>query len=63
MAVISFIGAPIAAYYSAKVSDAKEKAGLSDRITALETAIPYIIDKVDETNEDVKDIKRALNIK
>ena len=53
MAAVSFIAAPIVAYFSAQAATKTDIANVSERTARLETSIPAI-------QQDIRDIKTAL---
>lgn len=63
MSIATFVAAPIVGYFTAQASIDDKIQEVENRTAILETRIPYIEQKVTETNEDVKDLKRALNVK
>ena len=53
MAIISFIAAPIVAYFSAQAATKTEIADVSERTARLETSVPLM-------QQDLRDIKVSL---
>ena len=60
---IMFVATPIVAFYSSLGASDEKISGISERTAKLETIVPTIKEDTDEIKDDLKDIKKALNIK
>ncbi len=60
---IMFVATPIIAFYSSQAAAEEKLAEVSERTARLETVVPTIKEDTDEIKDDIKDIKRALNVK
>jgi len=60
---ISFLVAPVVAYFSAQAATKTEIAEVSERTARLETSVQNTDKNITEIKEDIKDIRKALNIK
>jgi hypothetical protein len=63
MTGVGFIVTPVVAYFSGQTATAKEISAVSERTAKLETIVPTIKEDTDEIKEDIRDIKKAFNIK
>lgn len=60
---IGFVVTPVATYFYGQTATAKEISELSTRTAVLENSIRNTDTNVTEIRDDLKDIKKALNIK
>ena len=63
LAVVSFVAAPVVAFFSAQASTQQEIADLSSRSAVLENSVENIEVNVVEIKDDIKDLKIYFNIK
>ena len=62
MAGISFVAAPIIAYFSAQAANQEAISGVSERAAKLETSVPRMEQDIRDIKDSLKSIEKALRI-
>ena len=63
LAVVSFVAAPIVAFFSAQAASDAKISSLETRTAVVENSVQNTNMNLQEIKDDLKDIKKYLNIK